>query len=65
MRVPKFLTEKELNIIRGKILGNAATQAELLSVFTHYDLVEMRLDDADGEDMLGTEGWRHWVGLPD
>ena len=60
-----MLTERDLHIIRGKVLADAATQEEILSVFTHYDLVEMKLDEADYSDMLGTEGWRHFVGLPD
>ena len=24
-----------------------------------------KLDEADQDDMLGTEGWRHWMGLED
>lgn len=60
-----MLTQKELNIIRGKVLAGHASEDEILSVFHHYDLVEMKLDEADCEDMFGTEGWRHWVGLPD
>ena len=60
-----FLAEKELNIIRGKVLVMHATKEELLSVFGHLDSLERRLDEADAEDVLGTEGWRSWVGLPD
>jgi len=59
----RALSEKELNIIRGKVLVGHATIQEMLSVFFHLDMLEMRLDDADERDLLGTEGWRHWMGL--
>ena len=61
----RFLTEQQLNIIRGKVMGHAATVEEILSVFAHLDDLEYRLDEADNEDILGTEGWRHWVGYPE
>lgn len=43
----------------------AASPDEILSVFEHLDLLEIELDGADQDDLLGTEGWRHYVGLPD
>ena len=61
----KFLTEKELNIIRGKVLVGHATIEEILSVFNHYDMLEAKLDEMDCDDALGTEGWRHSLGLPE
>lgn len=64
-KYPSMLTEQELNIIRGKVLAGAASQEEILAVFMHYDLVEIKLDEADNDDMLGTQGWRYFVGLPD
>ena len=60
-----FLTEQDLNTIRGKVMAGHATTQEMMSVFVHYDALELRLDEADYEDMLGTEGWRRWVGLPE
>jgi len=60
-----FLTERELNTIRGKSLVGAATPNEILRVFGHYDLLERKLDEADEDDAYGTEGWRHRFGLPD
>lgn len=60
-----FLTEKQLNTIRGKAMVGHASTKEILSVFEHLDLLEMGLDEADGDDALGTEGWRHYLGLPD
>lgn len=61
----KFLTDRELNIIRGKVLVGHATRDEMLSVFFHLDMLEHKLDEADGEDALGTEGWRHYFGIPE
>ena len=60
----KFLQESKLNEIRGKVLVMKATRDELLAVFGHLDALELRLDAADEDDALGTEGWRHWMGLP-
>ena len=61
----RFLTQRELNLIRGKSLVGHATPDEILQVFGHYDLIEHRLDELDYDDVLGTEGWRHRFGLPD
>jgi hypothetical protein len=60
-----YLTEKELNTIRGKAIVGKASVKEILSVFGHLDEIEMELDERDGEDYFGTEGWRHSFGLPD
>lgn len=60
-----YLTERQLNFIRGKALVGKASVKEILSVFEHYDLIEMELDERDGEDYFGTEGWRHAFRLPD
>lgn len=60
-----YLTEAQLNTIRGKAMVGAATPDEILSVFAHYDHIEDELDERDGDDFFGTEGWRHAFGLPD
>lgn len=60
-----FLTERELNIIRGKSLVGHASPKEILSVFAHFDALEMWLDETECDDTFGTEGWRHAAGLPD
>jgi len=62
---PRLLTEQELNIIRGKSLVERASASELMQVFGHYDLLEQKLDELDYQDFFGTEGWRHFFGLPD
>lgn len=61
----KFLTQKELNIIRGKASVGHATTDEIMSIFRHLDLLELNLDVADTEDFFGTEGWRRFLQLPD
>lgn len=61
----RYLKEKEINIIRGKCLVGKATSRELMSVFEHWDLIEMELEKLDYDDFFGTEGWRHFFGLPD
>jgi hypothetical protein len=63
--MPNFLTERALNILRGKALVGRVTSEEILAVFGHIDALYDRLDEADQDDYLGTEGWRHWVRLPD
>jgi len=60
-----YLTQDELNFIRGKASVGHATPKEILSVFEHYDLLEMELDLREEDDFFGTEGWRHSFGLPD
>ncbi len=62
---PKLLTEKEIYTIRGKATVGHASPEELMSVFAHYDLIEMKLDEFDEDDRFGTEGWRHAFDLPD
>jgi hypothetical protein len=62
---PRLLTEQELNIIRGKSLVGKSTPSEILQVFGHYDLIEQKLEELDYDDFFGTEGWRHFFGLPD
>lgn len=64
-KTPRFLSDQERNIIRGKSLVGAATPQEILSVFGHYDILEEKLNELDDDDFFGTEGWRHFLGLPD
>lgn len=61
----KYLTERELNTIRGKAMVGRATPKEILAVFAHYDKLEIWMSELDVEDAFGTEGWRHAAGLPE
>ncbi len=43
---PRILTDGESNTIRGKILAGHATKAEILSLVSHFDLVDLKLRHA-------------------
>lgn len=58
-------TESEINIIRGKNLGNAVTQEDVFLLLEHIDVLENLLDEDDMEDVHGTEGWRHLLRIDD
>ena len=62
---PRFLSDKELNTIRGKALVGKASVEEIQQVFGHIDTFELKLEDCDNYDRLGTEGWRHSFDHPD
>ena len=61
----KLISESRMNYIRGKASVGKATVKELREVFSHIDAFESQLDDLDGEDFFGTEGWRRYFGSPD
>ena len=61
----KLLSDKEINIIRGKAIVGKASPEELMQVFGHWDIIEQKMDELDCEDYFGTEGWRHKFGHPD
>lgn len=58
----QYITEKEYNTIRGKMLVGAATQEEVMSLLHVTAHMEILLELADDVDALGTEGWRHDLG---
>jgi hypothetical protein len=60
----KLLADNELNMLRGRALTGTITKDEVLSLFGHLDALEMRLVEADYQDVFGEKGWRQWVGLP-
>jgi hypothetical protein len=56
----RIASESEINIIRGKNLVGAATKEDIEILLQHITAMEHVLDEeADPEDMFGTEGWRH------
>jgi len=57
------LTDKELQFLRGKSINGELTSKEIDSLFFHINELEAALDDADDFDALGTEGWRHYIGI--
>jgi hypothetical protein len=52
--------ERELNIIRGKILVSKATPEEADDFMEYVDKMEELLDETDYADFFGTEGWRRY-----
>jgi hypothetical protein len=60
-----FLSERDLNVLRGKTLVGHTSTDEILSIFEHIDELEMKLDEFDEQDGFGTEGWRHFFGIPE
>lgn len=59
----KLPSEKELNIIRGKMLVNSATKEELHDFLRYVAELEYLLNQDDYEDIHGTEGWKHRMGI--
>lgn len=62
MPKPKFearlLSDRGINFIRGKMSVGHATPQELQQVFTHWQ-------ELGDEDFFGSEGWRHFFGVPE
>lgn len=54
-----------INIIRGKNIAGAASQADVDFLLNWIDDLEEFLDDRDEDDIFGTEGWRNRIGLDD
>jgi hypothetical protein len=55
-------SERELDMIRGKMLIAKATQAELHSFLEYVNFLEVLVEEASIQDFYGTEGWRHRLG---
>ena len=53
------LAAEKLNIFRGKMLMEYPAGHDIWLVFAYIDWLEGKLDNADYDDALGTEGWRH------
>lgn len=58
-------TDSTINTIRGKNLVGHVTQQDVWTLIAHIDALEDMLDESDGDDMWGTEGWRHKLGIDD
>ena len=54
-------TERDIDIIRGKLMVSAATQAEIMLFLTYVVELEALVEDASVEDFYGTEGWQRLV----
>ena len=58
----KIKDEQEINIIRGKMLVNAASQEELHDFLRYVCMIEALVEEASDEDFYGTEGFRNRLG---
>lgn len=61
----KLKSERELDMIRGKMLVGAATSDELQAFLTYVSTLEGLVEEASKEDFWGSEGWRHKIGWDD
>lgn len=61
----KVLTERELGIIQGKAESGQIKVSDVSALLDHIDALHELLDEGDGDDAFGTEGWRHRIGLED
>ncbi len=58
--LPRLADESTLNQIRGKAMVGHQSIEDVWTLLDHLQLLEHMLDEeADPEDMFGTEGWRH------
>lgn len=64
-RTLRLLSDREVNMLRGKALVGAMDREDQLRLCEHLTLLEAELDERDDEDYFGTEGWRHAFGIPD
>jgi hypothetical protein len=60
--LPRYANERETNIIRGKAMVGHQSVDDIWTLLDHIAQLEELLDEADAEDMFGTEGWRHHLG---
>ena len=58
-------SERVINTIRGKNMVGHAGQDDINVLFKHIDALECFLDEHEIDDLFGTEGWRHAIGMPD
>ncbi|MCK5018469.1 MAG: hypothetical protein KAS32_15525 [Candidatus Peribacteraceae bacterium] len=58
----KVLSEREIDMIRGKMMVGAATLQELQEFLTYTTIIESLVEEASIEDFYGTEGWRYRLG---
>lgn len=58
----KIRPEREIDMIRGKMLVNHASTEELHDFLRYVSALESMVEDASNADFYGTEGWRHNIG---
>lgn len=54
---------KTIEFIRGKNAVGGASKADVAKLLQHIDALENLLEHDDGDDVHGTEGWRHYLSI--
>lgn len=57
------LSKTKVSILLGKFETEKLLMMEVDQLFEHIEALEAALDEADDFDALGTEGWRHYLGI--
>jgi len=57
-----MVSEKEMNMVRGKIVVGKATTEEALKFIEYVNKLEELVEEASCEDFYGTEGYKHRLG---
>ena len=60
--MPDLKSEREINMIRGKMSANVATVEEIGEFLRYVTEIERLVEEASSEDFYGTDGWRHRFG---
>ena len=58
-------SEREIDMIRGKMLVAAATADELAEFLKYVSAIENLVEEASNEDFYGTGGWQRRLGWED
>lgn len=58
----EIATEKEINVIRGKMIVNSASVEELHHFLRYVSALEGMVEEASNEDFYETEGYQHVLG---
>lgn len=54
---------KTINMIEGRASVGHTHLSDVKKLLEHIWALEALLDEADGDDVFGTEGWRHRLGI--
>lgn len=57
------MTERDIDVIRGKMLVGHASVEDNHEFLIYVNLLEALVEEASCEDFYGTEGWRKRMGL--
>jgi len=55
-------SEREINMIRGKMAVGHASVDEIRDFLYYVTHLEQFVEEASDEDFYGTEGWKHRIG---